>query len=433
MKLGAWIHRHVKRIGLGILVLAILSFHTLGLVELGWLQRFEDYTYDLRLQATMPGGIDQRIVIVDIDEMSLREQGQWPWPRNKMALLVNQLFDHYKVNVVGFDVLFAETDDSSGIRNLEELARGELHGDERYLKALTRLRPQLQFDQMFAKSLQNRNVVLGYYFRHDFQSNVATPKVGQLPRPVVPAGVFQPDAVGASVASGYTANLPELQQVAASGGYFNASPLIGADGVFRRIPLLQMYDSALYETLALAVARMALKQPQLRLAYTYGQIDRQSLEAIVLGDRRIPVDADLAALTPFRGPQGSFTYVSASDVLTGHASKDVLSDAIILVGTTAPGLLDLRSTPVGEVYAGVEMHANMVAGILDQSVKERPAYFLSLEMVGLLVLGGFMIWTLPAMTPIHASLFAGGTIAFLIGANLYYWQLESQVLPLASF
>jgi adenylate cyclase len=432
MKFAGFVRQHVQRISLGLLILFTLLLHTAGLIELGWMHRFETYSYDLRLQATMPGGVDRRIVIVDIDDKSLNEQGQWPWPRNKLALMVDQLFDRYKINVLGFDVLFAEPDHSSGIRTLEELARGELQDDSRYVQALDKLRPQLQYDQLFANSLKNRNVVLGYYFRHDHQAGKSTGQVGQLPPPVLPAGSFAPEAVGADVASGYSANLPVLQQAAVSGGFINASPLVDADGVFRRIPLLQMHGAALYETLSLAVARLALKQPQLRLHYDYGQIDLQWLDAILLGDRRVPIDANVAALAPFRGPQGSFVYVSASDVLSGTANADALAGAIVLVGTTAPGLKDLRSTPVEKVYAGVEMHANMVAGILDSSVKERPAYFLALELLGLVLLGGLLILALPALSPIHAAVLTGATMAFLVGTNLYYWQVQSLVLPLAS-
>lgn len=125
MKFAGFVRQHVQRISLGLLILFTLLLHTAGLIELGWMHRFETYSYDLRLQATMPGGVDRRIVIVDIDDKSLNEQGQWPWPRNKLALMVDQLFDRYKINVLGFDVLFAEPDHSSGIRTLEELARGE--------------------------------------------------------------------------------------------------------------------------------------------------------------------------------------------------------------------------------------------------------------------------------------------------------------------
>ncbi|MES2880405.1 MAG: CHASE2 domain-containing protein, partial [Pseudomonadota bacterium] len=371
-KTGLFKH-HAVRIGLSLLLVLPLLLHTLGAINLNVIQRLENYTYDLRLQWTMPNTLDKRIVILDIDEKSLQEQGHWPWPRNKLAHMVDTLFDRYQIDVLGFDILFAERDESSGLKRLEALAQTELHGDANFKTALDKLKPGLDYDQVFADSLKNRRVVLGYYFRHDTQLNSS---VGALPAPALAKGSFEPLNVGAVVSSGFTANLPELQKNAASGGFFNASPLVAADGVFRRISLLQMNNGALYETLGLAMARLALREPALELGYADADKNVLSLEYLKLGKRHIPVDIDVAALIPYRGKQGSFTYVSASDVLKGTASPDLLKDTIVLVGTTAPGLLDFRIAPMQESYAGVEAHANLVAGILDGNVKGRPAYTL---------------------------------------------------------
>ena len=126
MKMSAYLHQHARRIALSLMVLASILLSVVGVLELGFLQRLENYSYDLRLLWTMPGGIDKRVVIVDLDEKSLQEQGQWPWPRNKLAQLVDQLFDHYKIDVLGSDVVFAEHDDSSGLGSLELLGREDL-------------------------------------------------------------------------------------------------------------------------------------------------------------------------------------------------------------------------------------------------------------------------------------------------------------------
>ena len=112
------------------------------------------------------------------------------------------------------------------------------------------------------------------------------------------------------------------------------------------------------------------------VSYTHLGVGKRyaGLEWLKLGQQRIPVDKEVAALIPYRGPQGSFHYISATDVLTRHVAPALLKDKIVLVGTTAAGLLDLRATPVQNVYAGVEIHANMIAGILDNNIKEQPAY-----------------------------------------------------------
>ena len=117
----------------------------------------------------MPRTVDKRIVILDIDEKSLIEperggEGRWPWPRDRMALLLDKLFDHYQIAVVGFDVVFAESDNSSGLRVLEKLGESEFKGVPQFQTALTQLKPRLDYDQLFAQSMKDRAVVLGYTF-----------------------------------------------------------------------------------------------------------------------------------------------------------------------------------------------------------------------------------------------------------------------------
>lgn len=433
MKKTDYFPLHARRIGLCLLVVVLLLLNVAGVIPLTFMQRLDNYAYDLRLKWTMPGGVDRRIVIIDIDEKSLQEQGHWPWPRNKMARLNDLLFDRYKIDVLGFDIVFAERDESSGLGSLEELARTDLADNPAFVDALAQLRPKLKYDQIFADSLKNRRAVLGYYFRHDVVVGAAgAGQVGQLPLPVLPRGSFDAARIGASVASGFAANLPELQQAAAAGGFFNLSPLVDADGVFRRISLLQMHEGALYETLGLAVARLALREPSMQLVYVGGEISAVGLEWLQMGKRHVPLDADAAALVPYRGRQGSFVYLSASDVLNGKVAPEVLNNAIALVGTSAPGLLDLRSMPMQDVYPGVELHANMIAGIMDGSIKARPAYTLGLEMLLLLCLGVVLALVLPTLSPAYASALSGSVVLALIASNLAFWKFGHLVLPLAS-
>src|SRR5690606_20742978 len=108
---------------------------------------------------------------------------------------------------------------------------------------------------------------------------------------------------------------------------------------------------------------------------------------VLVGDTRVPVDENVAVYVPYRGPMYSFPYVSAADVIAGTAPADKLRDAIVLVGTSAPGLLDLRVTPVGEAYAGVEVHANLVSGLLDGRIKYHPEYVRGIHIDMLLLFG----------------------------------------------
>ena len=198
--------------------------HAMRIYRLPLLANLEAIGYDTRLKLTMPGGIDPRIVILDIDEKSLAEkdaggEGHWPWPRDRLALLLDKLFDRHGVAVVGFDVVFAERDESSGIRVLERLSSEELHAVPQFQAALRKIRPTLEYDDIFARKMEGRNVVLGYTLSSEEASSA--PRKGALPQPILPKGAFGARHTGATQWSGYTGNLAELQTAAKAGGHFN--------------------------------------------------------------------------------------------------------------------------------------------------------------------------------------------------------------------
>lgn len=428
MKLLDSIKRHHVRIALSFGVLLIFLLHVIGTLHIGFIDRMENLAYDVRLNIMMPKTVDPRIVIVDIDERSLLEQGRWPWSRNRLAEMVNRLFDQYKIRVLGFDVVFAEKDESSGLKTLEKIGH-ELKTNAEFGKALDKIRPTLDYDQMFADSLKGRPVALGYYFRPDGNKNAA---VGALPPPAIVAGTFNISSVDFIHAGAFGANLPVLQKSAAAAGHFNPEP--DSDGISRKIAMLTEYDGSLYESLSLAVARLALNVPKVEAGFVSGSAGDAyaGLEWLQLGNRRIPVDEHIAALIPFRGRQSSFTYVSATDIFTGKVDPKVLEGAIVLVGTTAPGLMDLRAAPVQSVYPGVEMHANMIAGILDQNIKEQPAYLLGAEVVMLFLAGVVLALGMAVLSPLWSSLLAGAVLALSIAFNLLLWQEANLVMPIAS-
>jgi adenylate cyclase len=428
MTIPETIKKHGVRIGLSLAVLAICLLHAAGVVQLGFVQRMENLAYDARLNLMMPATRDDRIVILDIDEKSLREQGRWPWSRNRLAEMVNKLFDKYSVSVVGFDVVFAETDESSGLKTLEQIGRDYFKTDGEFGKVIERVRPQLDYDQVFAKSLKGRPVVLGYYFRHGKDEK----NIGDLPAPAFVAGSFKGKDINFFEAGSFGANLPVLQANATGGGHFN--PLPDSDGISRKISMLTSYNGSLYESLSLAVARVYLNQPKVEAGFATGAgvgKDYAGLEWLRLGKHRIPVDERVAALIPYRGRQGSFPYVSATDVLNEKADPGALYGAIVLVGTTAPGLMDLRASPVQSVYPGVEMHANMISGILDQNIKERPGYTLGAEVIMLLLSGLLLAFLLPVLSPLWATALTGAVLAASVGFNLAIWQTANLVLPIA--
>jgi len=397
-----------------------------------FIEQLEYLLYDTRVLLTMPGDVDPRIVIVDIDEKSLAEIGQWPWGRDRLAKLINELFDYYQVQIVGFDVTFPEPDESSGLRVLDQLAKTDLAENQEYRAQLKDLRPQLDYDQVFADSLKDKPVVIGYYFNLLGTGQKSTTK-GTLPRPALTENDFKGTKVYAQSAVGYNANIDVIQSSALDGGHF--TPALDEDGVVRRVPLLVEYQGNYYQSISLAMAKYVLFVDKLTPVFgkeLFEDTGYPRLEGLQLGYNRIPVDANVQALVPYRGRRNSFPYVSAVDVIRGLADPNILAGAIVLVGTTTESLFDMRTTPVQKDYPGVEIHANMIAGILDNAVKERPTYTRGVEFLQLLLTGLLLAVILPLLSPVLAVSMVLFTFLVTVGLNFFFWQYYNLVFHLAS-
>jgi len=421
------------RLLFSLLIVLVFLLHTANLIPISFLQKLENVSYDLRLNTTLPRGQDRRIVILDIDEKSLAAIGRWPWSRNRMAALVDSLFDHYKIKVLGFDILFAEQDHSSGLPLLQQLAQQQLRDNPDFLQQLERLQPQLEYDQIFATALQGRKVLLSYYFKGKDNADGHS-QIGLLPPPISAVPPLWRDRLLFKEPVGYSANLNLLQTAAFGGGFFD-NPLVGIDGIFRRVPLLQLFENGIYESLALAVARAALNENKVHIVVASNKAEQgkySALESIKLGNYTIPVDAEAAVLIPYRGPQNSFPYISVIDLFNNKVDTELLKDAIVLVGTTAPGLLDLRSTPVQNVYPGVEIHANIISGILNQNIKHQPAYTLGYAFLLLVLIGLVMSSLPPKMSPLQTSLLTLTVATFITAISFYAWNRWNLVLPMAT-
>ena len=418
------------RLAISVLALALFALHIAHSPRLEVIDRVENYLYDVRVRMTMPGTVDERIVIVDIDEASQAELGQWPWPRNTLAAIVDRLFDDYGIRVLGLDALFAEAEETTAERVIAELAASEFADDPTLQAELVRLSGELDSNRRFTESLIARDVVTGFVFKHYLADNEPR-EAGVLPPPVIRAAEIQDVTVPFIDAAGFAGNLADLQQNAAGGGFFDA-PIIEADGVFRRAPLVQRYNGDLYPSLALAVAHVAMGRPQIALGFASGGRSGIELESLHIGEQSIPVDERVAVFIPYRGPQESFRFVSARDVLDGSAPETVLRDRIVLLGASAAGLLDLRSTPVGQRYIGVEVHANLIAGLLDNAVRQQPAWSGGLEFTLLVIIGALLALVLPRLAPALALVFVLGVLLAAMAGNLWLWSAMGLVVPIAS-
>lgn len=429
--------RHWTRIAVTLVPLLVALLHASGVLPLPMLERLENVLYDVRLRAAMPRTLDERIVIVDIDEKSLAEVGRWPWGRNRMAELTEELFARQQVAVLGFDVVFAEADDSSGLKRLRQLAQSELKDQPGFAQRVDQLAPSLDYDGAFARALANRPVVLGYYLTSDREGGAS----GVLPAPVMQRQALQGRPIRFTSWNGYGANIPALAQAAPVAGFFNPIPDI--DGLVRSVPLVAEYKDQYYESLALAVFRMLAGGPTVEPGLPRDRFvsrSYQGLDSLVLrlGQKTmaIPVDDKVAALVPFRGPGGpkggSFRYVSASDLLNQRLAPGALKGKIILVGTTAPGLQDLRATPVGETYPGVEAHANLVSGMLDGRMAVRPDYAVGYDVLVLLLAGLVLAFALPLLSATRAVLLSVGVLAAVAALNAWLFVGAGVVMPLAT-
>lgn len=429
--------KHWPRILVTLLPLVFALLHAAGALRLGVLERLDNIIYDSRLRATMPRTLDERVVIVDIDEKSLAEVGRWPWSRNRLAELTTELFERQKVALLGFDMVFAEPDESSGLKRLREMAQNELRDQPVFVDKVRQLQSSLDYDAMFAKSLEGRAVVLGYYLTGDRDGHTS----GVLPEPVMDKSALQGRPIKFTTWNGYGSNIALIAKAAPIAGHFN--PIPEADGVVRSLPLIADYQGKYYESLSLAMFRLLAGLPSVSpgfpkermLARTY-----QGLESIQLrlGGKTlsIPVDEQVSALIPFRGfggPKGgSFRYVPAASLLDKSIAPEALKDKIVLVGTTAPGLQDLRVTPVSEVYPGVEAHANVISGLLDGNTLVKPDYAVGYEVMVLLVSGLILAFALPLVTATRAVILSVLVLAAVAALNLWLYMGAGLVLPLAS-
>jgi adenylate cyclase len=415
------LRRAMGQFALGLALLVVILGHVGGLYNLGLVQTLEATLYDLKVRMFAPAQVDPRVVVVDIDEKSLKEVGRWPWPRERMAGLTESLFQQYGVAAVGYDIIFAEPDQSSGLPVLERLAQGDLAGESGFRATLERLRPKLDYDARLAQALGTGPSVLGYYFSYASKPEI----VGQLPAPMFACAELRRLGIEPMRASGYNANLAGLQAKAATAAYFNMQA--DFDGVARRMPMAIDYQGGCYGPLALLTTQQAMGAATPKAlpgeAWRPASLDLDGL--------RVPLDRQGMALVPYRKP-GAFGYVSASDVLRGRAPASALEGRAVLIGSSAPGIMDLRVTPVSRIFPGVEIHANLISGILDGTIKWEPPGVERWELLTIAGVGALLALALPFMTPLWSAALSLGVAGACGGLVLHAWSAWHMQLPLAA-
>ena len=360
-------------------------------------------------QQLAPQAYDPRLPvrIVDIDEASLAKLGQWPWPRTRLRDLLVELAGKGAA-VIGFDILFAEPDRTS----VEEIAK-LLPAAKAAL--LTENADEPTNDQVFAAAMKDAPSVLAMSLGTG-ESRPARAKAGFAiagddPRRLLPAF------------TGATGNLPMLDAAARGVGAINWIP--DRDQIVRRAPLVFRVGDVLVPAFAAELLRVAqgantyvLKAANASGETAFGK--NTGLNHVKIGDLEIPTDADGAVVVKFR-PSNPGAYLPAWKVLAGQIPREEVEGRILLVGTSASGLLDLRATPLDVALPGVEIHAQLLEHILAGRSLTRPDYSLALEEAVIVVLGLLLALILPRVSAGTAAtigiwsivaLFVGGWIAF---------------------
>ncbi len=348
-----------------------------------------------------------QVLVIDIDEASLAQYGQWPWPRTIMAQLISTLVNA-DVRAVGLDIVFAEPDRMSPGRLAKNLT-----GLNKQTRAQLKELPDN--DATLAHMLKQTLVVVSQsalaHHRHNRQLTPprAPPlaEIGEDPRPYLFAY------------NGLLRNISELEEAAAGHGIITLNP--EPDGVVRRIPAILRVGSHILPTLSLELLRVATPPSTLSIHTDFAGIQRVTVSQI-----EIPTD-NLGRIWIHFATPNPHRYISAKDLLNGAVSSEKLSDKLVLIGSSAIGLGDNKVTSIEGTLPGVEIHAQILDMIFEKSFLTRSNFALAQELVLILLLGFFIIFLVPFFGAVQ-TLFLGGFVVAGMVATSWYWYVTHGVL-----
>jgi len=394
---------------LGLLVLAVLVL-AVFLPEVPGIRQLRLACFDAYQSAAPRVPRSAPVVIVAIDEESLRRHGQWPWPRTSIAHLVERL-SAAQPAAIGVDILMVEPDRLSPHRVADVV-----EGMDRDLARALRGMPSN--DGVLAETLRGRRVVLG----------VAGLDVGDPARPAVlgapPTRVFGGDP--APLIRHFPAALTSLEEIsiaAAGRGLISVDP---ERGVVRRLPLLATVGDTLMPALALEMLRVAADVPALTV-----NVGTDRIRAVAVGDLVVPTDRDGRVWLHYsRRDPGRF--VSAADMLAGRLDPERFKDRLVLLGVTAAGLADLHVTPLGDRQSSVEIHAQLLEDVVDHALLSRPALARWIETAELALGGLLLVFLAPRLRARHAVLLLLLLIAGVVAVGVLLYLGRSMLVDAAT-
>jgi adenylate cyclase len=342
------------------------------------------------------------VVIVDIDEPSLREVGQWPWPRTVIADLITRLRAAGAV-AVGFDVIFAEPD-----RMSPAVAAGSFRG----LDAETRdkLAALPSNDAVFAEAIKKAGgIIVG-----ETGAAEAAPRADGETMPQTGFAIVGPNPRPFLITfPGLLRNIPPIEQAAAGRGLFSIDP--EPDGIVRRVPVVMEAQGQLAPALTMEMLRVVSRAGAILI-----RADQAGVKTVAVPGLEVPTDGRGRFWVYFnkRDPARS---VSAADVLNGRVTPDRLRGRLVLIGTSATGLLDIKTTPVQPDMPGVEVHAQILENILTKSLLASPGYAIGAEIIAAVVFGLAIIVAAPMLPAAIVVALGAILIAGLIGISWYFF------------
>jgi adenylate cyclase len=393
--------RRAQQVGLAraICVLLLFALVPLRLADPRPLQELRTRTFDF-FQLLRPRPQEIRpVVIVDIDEASLKAIGQWPWPRTTVADLVTQITQLGAV-AIGFDIIFPEPD-----RMSPAIAERSFRGIDAETRAKLDSLPSN--DEALADVIKHSRVVIG-------QAGAAAPEVKTTADAALQTGfaVRGPDARPYLVTfAGLLRNVPVIEQAAAGRGLFSINP--ESDGIIRRVPVIMTAQGSLVPSLSLEMLRVVTGSSAILV-----RVDEAGVQSVAVPGLEVPTDRNGQFWVHFNHHDPE-RYVSAKDVLQGNVPPDRLAGKLVLIGTSAIGLLDLKTTPLDAAIPGVEVHAQILESVLSKSSLVNPNYAIGAELALAVLFGLAIIVAAPTLPASIVIVLGGCLIAGLIGLSLY--------------
>ncbi len=393
------------------------------------ISKLEDFLYDNMIGLFLHKESRQvRVVIIDIDEQSIQAEGRWPWHRDKLALLLQKLKDAGVV-VTAFDIVMSEPETNYALGLQEKLSQMNIQLPEKLKNLpdiLGKMAPYIDNDQALVKMLADYDVILGFLF-HD----IAEVKKGALPDFLTDAKGIAFDASKYTLHDfkGYNGSLGIFIKAAKSGGF--VSNFGDPDGTVRYSMLLASYGNKIYPNLALKTVMRYLLADNVELV-TFLRRGKLQLRGLKLDGTFIPTDTQSRVLIPFWGPPGTLDYYSASDVMEGKVGSKELEGAIAIVGSSMILLSDLHQTPVSDLFPGVEVVGNLVAGMTAQQIPSQFYWTSGTGIAALLLIGTFFALLFPLLSAFVILAVAIVAIIAIIAASILVFDLKNMYISTAA-